>query len=65
MMTAMPSTASRWLRLTPSVSSTYSCGRLASTAVMVISPIRISSRMRIRVRKSSFSFFCRHLCFSP
>src|SRR6267378_6004729 len=52
----MPSTAISVLCETPSVSSTYSCGRLASTAVMVMRPIRISSRMRSFVRKSSFSF---------
>ena len=56
MITAMASTASSVLWLTPSVSSTYSCGRLASTAVIVMRPIRISSRMRSFVRKSSFSF---------
>src|SRR5437762_2850783 len=40
---------------TPRVSSTYSWGRLASTAVTLISPISTSSRIRIRVRKSSCS----------
>src|SRR5436853_401357 len=56
MITAIASTARSSVWLTPSVSSTYSCGRLASTAVMVMRPIRISSRMRSLVRKSSFSF---------
>jgi hypothetical protein len=57
MITAMPRNASSVARLTPRVPSTYSCGRLASTAVMTISPIRTSSRMRMRARKSSPSFF--------
>src|SRR2546423_62396 len=57
MITATASTATSVCRFTPSVSSTYSCGRLASTAVMVMRPISTSSRMRMRVRKSSFSFF--------
>src|SRR6185503_2017889 len=55
-MMAMPRIAISALWLTPSVFSTYSRGRLAVTAVIVMSPIRISSRMRSLVRKSSFSF---------
>src|SRR6267142_34978 len=50
------STSSSVLWLTPSVSSTYSCGRLAVTAVIVMRPSRMSSRTRSFVRKSSFSF---------
>src|SRR5882762_9698606 len=56
-ITAQPSTAISVACETPSPSSTYSWGRLASTAVTVISPISTSSRIRIRVRKSSRSAF--------
>src|SRR6267143_2749823 len=56
-ITAQASTAISVACETPRVSSTYSWGRLASTAVTVISPISTSSRIRIRVRKSSRSAF--------
>src|SRR2546422_4788439 len=56
-ITAQASTAISVACDTPRVSSTYSWGRLASTAVTVISPISTSSRIRIRVRKSSRSAF--------
>ncbi len=55
MITQHARTASSVVWLTPSDSSTYSCGRFAVTAVIVMRPIRISSRTRILVRKSSFS----------
>src|SRR5438270_256374 len=56
-ITAQASTAISVACETPRVSSTYSWGRLARTAVTVISPISTSSRIRIRARKSSRSAF--------
>src|SRR5258705_5656367 len=55
-ITSVASTASRVLWLTPSV-SVYSCGSFASPAATVTRPVRIRSRMRSLVRKSSPSFF--------
>src|SRR5688572_11279891 len=65
MITAMPRKATSVARLTPSVSSTYSSGRLAITAVIRMRPMSTISRMRMRVRKSSPSFLFSAIYPSP
>src|SRR3954471_14030552 len=64
-MTETASIARSVLWLSPSVSSTYSCGRFTSTAAMVMMPVRMRSRMRSRVRKSSPSFLSAILYCPP